>query len=189
MPHDLLADLRASTRPQHDALEALGPSRRLTDGTLDADGYESVIAWQRDAHAVAEGGLQGYPWPGAYAYRSRGDALAREGVAPARRRVRPLRAPESLAAAVGRAYVFEGSALGGNVILGHLRANPRLAAYAPFPFYAFQREVGLGQWRAFVAFATGRAWSSDEVAVAATAAREAFAAFAPAGRAGEPPAP
>lgn len=189
MPHDLLADLRASTRPQHDALEALGPSRRLTDGTLDADGYEGVIAWQRHAHALAEGGLRQYPWPGPYAYRPRGDALARESVPPALRRIRPLRAPDSLAAAVGRAYVFEGSALGGNVILGHLRANPRLAGYAPFPFYAFQREVGLSQWRAFVAFASGRAWSSDEATVAKAAAQEAFAAFAPGERASDPPAP
>ena len=176
-PADLLAHLRAHTRDAHDRLEALGLARGLTTGELDASGYARVLRWQRRAHVAVEGGLADFDWPGDYHYVPRANTLASEAIAPPAEPVRALSRPASLAAATGRAYVLEGSSLGGNAILGHLRDNPAVAAYAPFPFYAFQREVGLVQWRRFVAFAKTRAWSVVEAEEAATAAREVFGVF------------
>ena len=178
--HSLLNHLRAGTCAAHDALEQSGPGPRLTGDDLTASEYERVIAWQRAAHDAAEGGLEGFDWPEAYGYRSRRSSLAAEAVdeASGPPPPPPLAAPSSLAAAVGRAYVFEGSALGGNAILGHLQRNPRLTAYAPFPFYRFQRDTGLAQWQAFGRFVASRSWSSAEGETAVAEARRVFAAFA-----------
>lgn len=179
-PHpDLLALLRDATRERHDALEGIGPAAAIVDGSVGPGGYEAVIAWQRSAHAVAEVGLAGFDWPGdAYAYRARGGALGAEAIQAEVVSLPAIAPPDSTAAAVGRAYVLDGSALGGNLILGHLRRNPRLAAYAPFPFYAFQREIGLAQWRAFAAFAKTVDWPEDQRATAVCEARRVFDVFA-----------
>lgn len=183
----LLTALRARTRPTHERLDASPFTARLTAGTLDADGYRALIRWQRRAHAEVELGLADFPWPAEYAYASRAAALADERVADNRDPTdadaeeeetdTALQPPTDLATATGRAYVLEGSSLGGNLILGHLRANSSLAAFAPFPLYAHQRTDGMPQWRAFVTFAASRSWTADETAIACEAAAEAFAAF------------
>ena len=175
----LLRHLRTGTRAAHDALEAGGPGRRLTGGRLTPRAYEAVVAWQRVAHAAAEVGLERFDWPATYGYRSRRPSLAAEAVhepgAPPP--PPPLTPPPTLAAAVGRAYALEGSALGGNVILGHLQRNRRLAPYAPFPFYRFQRDIGLAQWRAFGQFVSERDWSPREREEAVAEAGQTFDVF------------
>lgn len=177
---DLLTALRQATRPLHDRLDSAPASARITDGTLSPGDYRALIGWQRRAHGVAEGGLAAYPWPDAYAYRERStvlDAEARQlGLGSIR--LKELRAPATLAAAVGRAYVLEGSSLGGNMILGHLRRNAAVAGLSELAFYTFQREVGAGQWRRFLAFAKTREWSEAEVAIACEEAVLVFGVFA-----------
>ena len=176
---DLLAQLRLHTRALHDRLDGTALSGRVTDQTLSADDYRALVRWQITAHAVAEHGLADYRWPGDYAYVSRQGALRAEATAMGVEvpEVEPLPPPMTLSTAVGRAYVLEGSSLGGNMILGHLKANPAITAFAPFSFYDFQRRVGLQQWRAFTAFAKTREWSETEVAEAVQAAKEVFAGF------------
>ena len=177
---DLLQALRSATRPLHDELDGAAASRKIGEGTLTADDYRRLIAWQYRAHAVTEAGLEHFAWPGAYRYSSREAVLQAEASAlglplP---RVRTLKPPRSLAGAAGRAYVLEGSSLGGNMILGHLRKNQRLVGLSDFDFYAFQRDVGLRQWRAFVAFAKTRDWSPAEVEEASAEAVSVFGVFA-----------
>ena len=186
---DLLHALRAGTRALHDQLDGAALSGRITDGTLSATDYVSLVTWQYAAHAAAEEGLEGFPWPGAYRYRGRRAVLSSEAEALGLQlpRVRTLAPPRSLTEATGRAYVLEGSSLGGNMLLGHLRSNERLASLGDFGFYAFQRDVGLRQWRAFVTFAKAQAWTAQEVDAAVADAREVFGVF---GRwmGGHPPA-
>ena len=176
----LLPHLRAATRPLHEQLDGAALSTRVTDGTLAPDGYRALLTWQRHAHAVAESGLADFPWPADYRYRPRTPVLTAEaealGLPP--ERVRMLQPPASLAAATGRAYVLEGSSLGGNMILGKLRANEQLRGASDFAFYTFQRDVGLRQWRAFAAFAKTWDWSAEEVEDAGAAAVRVFGVFA-----------
>ena len=176
---DLLQALRTGTRALHEELDGAALSARITDGTLTAEDYRRLLTWQYHAHAVAENGLEGFDWPRDYRYRRRGPALLAEGTALGLTlpRVRALRAPRSLAEATGRAYVLEGASLGGNVILGHLRRNERLAGLSDFEFYAFQRDVGLGQWRAFAAFAKTQDWTPEEMEEATGGAVQVFGVF------------
>ena len=176
----MLSHLRATTQPLHARLDAAPLSARVTDGTLAPDDYRALLAWQRHAHAVAEAGLVDFDWPGAYRYRARTPALTAEATALGlpTARARALRPPATLAAATGRAYVLEGSSLGGNMILGHLRANQRLSGLSDFAFYAFQRDVGLRQWRAFAAFAKTHDWTPEEIEAAGEEAVEVFGVFA-----------
>ena len=176
----MLPHLRVATRPLHARLDAAPLSSRVTDGTLTPDDYRALISWQRHAHAIAEAGLADFPWPADYRYRARTPALTSEAAALGlpTARVRALRPPASLAAATGRAYVLEGASLGGNMILGHLRRNGLLAGLSDFGFYTFQRDVGLGQWRSFAAFAKTRDWSPEAEATAGEEAARVFGVFA-----------
>ena len=176
----LLPHLRAVTRPLHDRLDGAALSARVTDHTLTPTHYRALLSWQRHAHAVAENGLADFPWPADYRYRPRWPTLDAEAATldlPTER-VRALARPATLAAATGRAYVLEGASLGGNMILGHLRANEALAGLSEFAFYTFQRDVGLGQWRSFAAFAKTHDWSPAEVDVAGEEAIKVFGVFA-----------
>lgn len=178
----MLDALRSATRPLHDQLDGAALSSRVTDGTATAEDYLALVRWQRHAHAKAEEGLAEFAWPPEtdYAYRARGPVLEAEAVALGLPtiRVRALQPPATLAAATGRAYVLEGSSLGGNMILGKLRGNERLVGRSDFAFYAFQREVGLRQWRAFAAFAKTQDWTPAQVAEASAEAVKVFGVFA-----------
>ena len=150
------------------------------EGTLAPAAYRRFIAWQYLAHARSEPGLAEFPWrdhAADYAYAARLPQLNQEVAAADRPVAEPLPPPATLAVATGRAYVLEGSSLGGNVIFGHLERNPRLAAFAPFAHYAFQRAHGVGQWRRFAAFAKTHVWSAAEAEEAVVAAREVFDVF------------
>lgn len=175
-----LAYLRAATQPHHARLDAAPLSARVTDGTLDPDDYRALVAWQHRAHAVAEAGLGDFPWPTEYRYAPRLPVLAAEAATLAlpTPRVAALPPAVSLAAAAGRAYVLEGSSLGGNMILGHLRGNARLTGLSDFAFYGFQRGLGLRQWRSFTAFAKTRNWTPAEAKEASAEAAVVFGVFA-----------
>ncbi len=176
---DLLERLRTATRPLHDKLDGAPISTSVMDGTLTAEDYRVLVAWQLRAHLVAEEGLAEFGWPGEYRYVARLPALLAEAghlrlVVP---EVTSLAAPGSLAEAMGRAYVLEGSSLGGNMILGHLKGNEGLKASAPFAFYDFQRREGLGQWRGFLAFVRTIDFGDAEVEVCEAAAVRVFEIF------------
>ena len=176
---DLLSELRAATRASHAALDGRPLARAVLDGSIDPDGYRELIAWQLHAHAHAERGLASVAWPAAFTYTSRQPALHAEHLTETTALGGPaLPTPTSLAEATGRAYVLSGSALGGALILRHLEANESLRAFAPFPFYRFQRERGLPEWRAFTAFAKTHPWTAAERAEAARSAVAVFEVFA-----------
>ncbi len=178
---ELLERLRSATRPLHDQLDGAALSGRITDGTLDLPAYRRLVDWQLHAHLTAEPGLHDFAWPASYTYRARTLVLTEEAVLlglelPVVHEA--LRPPASLAVAVGRAYVLEGSSLGGNMILGHLQRNPQLRGVQHFGFYEFQRANGVVQWRHFLAFAKTLTFAEAEAAACVTAAREVFEVFA-----------
>ncbi len=188
----LLQALRTDTKAAHDALESLETSRAILDGTLTAQDYRSVIQWQRRAFGTLEPLLHGTRWGDGYNYVSRLPALGEERVdnleSVPERPLSGAFTESGLPEAVGVTYVIEGSSLGGSLILKRLLSSPQLGRFAPFPFYTFQRDTGLDQWRRFVAFAKTRVWSQAEVERTTRAAGHAFHVFAQAWRTrgGEP---
>lgn len=149
---DLLGELRAATRMQHDRIERL----LALDTPMALPRYAAIVAgfhhflqgWEAELHAALPARL--HDWLDA---RRRAGLAARDlaflGVAP-------LPAPPgrclpecSLPAAFGSLYVIEGSALGGRVITPrlqhHLGLEPgRGASY----FHGYGEDTG-AMWRDF----------------------------------------
>lgn len=81
----------------------------------------------------------------------------------------------SFAAAIGAAYVLEGSTLGGRYILAHLGGELRPWIGVATRFLEGYRDETGARWRAFAA--TAEALPPDDVAEATDAARATFAAL------------
>ena len=175
----LLAALRRGTAAAHARLDESPLAAQIADRSLDAEGYRRLIDWQLGAHLTAEPGLAALAWPADYTYVARAHVLVAEAAALrlSTPRVSPLEPPGTLAVAVGRAYVLEGASLGGNVIVGRLERTPALVGLAPFAFYRYQRDHGLGQWRRFVSFTQARRWGSEEIEIAVAEAERVFGVF------------
>ena len=174
----LLHELRSATRPLHNQLDSLPLSESLFEQRCTPQQYGELISWQWAAHKISECGLATFEWPSTFGYRSRLEALKQESVELNDKLSEQLAPPSTLASATGRAYVLCGSALGGKTILGHLRANPKLAQFSPFPFYLYQREHGLQQWRDFMGFVSKKTWSTTEISEAVEEAKTTFGVFA-----------
>ena len=167
----LLTALRTATAPAHRALEERTGGSRILDGSLTLVEYERLIRWQAAAHRV----LEPYAVIEAVGFHSRSRlASLPETPLPT---LDGLQLGDDLPSRIGVAYVLEGGSLGGSLILRKLRANPRVAAAAPFPFYAWQAAHGLQQWRAFVASLATLDLSEAEIDRAAQSAVHTFELF------------
>ena len=165
--HPLLTALRSGTAAAHRQLEEVSGGDRIMNGTLTLPEYDRLLRWQSDAHARLE--------PAAafalrnYHYRSRRPLLPQSSLAP-------LSAPADLSELVGRLYVLEGASLGGSLIHRKLLDNTSLTPRRPFPFYAWQAEHGIAQWRAFLGAVTqGKGINEDRAVLAAQTAFQTFA--------------
>lgn len=164
-PLSLLACLRAGTRNAHERLESISLGDRIMDGSLDPEEYRQLIEWQTRAHRLLEYRIANFTG-GDYRYRSRFPLAADRDAGVT-----------ALPEAVGILYVLEGASLGGSVIYRKLTANPRLAQFAPFPFYRDQSAWGVKQWKSFVAYLQTLQFSESETERAAKSAVGAFKAF------------
>ncbi|UPG91423.1 biliverdin-producing heme oxygenase [Luteibacter aegosomaticola] len=157
--------LRERTRAAHDAAEATAGMRALMSGAMDEAGYVELLAAQLrlfhawEAERAADIEAVAAVWP----YASRIPPLAADivgahpvgdifrdnaaGPVMSPRKMSPTGwAPTAVDAAFwGELYVIEGSTLGGQVIVRHLRERfPHL----PHAFYALG-EHAPGRWRRF----------------------------------------
>jgi heme oxygenase len=85
--------------------------------------------------------------------------------------------PDTPDRALGCAYVFEGSTLGGRVIFKHLARVFPQRADVPLSFFAGDGERTGDNWRCFCAALNGAAANVDEVCAAACSAFDAMAAW------------
>ena len=195
-----LAELRLTTRAEHDRIEAI---LRLTEPmTLERyaailGGFDAFLrAWEPRIHAALPERLQGW-----YRTRRRGGfasadvewlravaGIERQTTAAHQAATLPL---GDLAEVLGSLYVIEGSALGGRVIAPHLKrtlglAQGRGASY----FHGFGAETGV-MWNNFRVLASLEIGESSRSTVrACQSARRTFAAlidlFAPLAPPAEP---
>ncbi|MGF6493043.1 heme oxygenase [Luteibacter sp. 621] len=165
--------LRDRTRDAHDAAEASAGMHALMSGTMDEAGYAGLLAaqlalfraWENERSAeitaiapvwayasripALEADLELAAAPvGARLRAIRADENTQGPAAPGETMSRTRRAPTGGAAGAafwGELYVIEGSALGGQVIVRHLRQ--RFSALA-HQYYALG-ESAPGRWRHF----------------------------------------
>jgi heme oxygenase (biliverdin-IX-beta and delta-forming) len=159
---DVLALLRASTRAEHDRVEAC---LDLLDEALTTDRLRTVLLHLSGFWTDAEAGLRDWAaahpaaaaavdWP----RRQRAALFAADAAAlgadPTAIRAPVLEPVGSTGAALGRLYVLEGSSLGGQVILRHMDRVPALAGVRLRGFGSYGAETGL-MWRRFRQYVQG----------------------------------
>ncbi|MDF1502102.1 biliverdin-producing heme oxygenase [Roseisolibacter sp. H3M3-2] len=180
--------LREGTREHHARAEARLP---LLDPALDRDGYARALAALLGFQRPLEAAMAGAPWDRVgldwRAERPRAALLAadlaRLGWSAAAVAAIPecdaVPRPASLAAALGCAYVLEGSTLGGQLIRRHVERTLGILPDDGCSFFAAHGDAVGPMWRAFlIALERGvehEGCPPDEVLAAA---RETFDALA-----------
>jgi heme oxygenase (biliverdin-IX-beta and delta-forming) len=177
--------LKAATGSWHDALEAHAQSRKIMDLSLSRTGFERLLSFQYSLHQAVEPviiPLLDAHWP-ALAYGETRQKLAAlekdmQVLAPANSpplvdesQVDFLQSPYH---ALGCAYVLEGSTLGGQVILRHLKQIPEIAEDAPFHYYGLYADQVGPRWKVFQETANAALDTEEKVAEAVNSAVETF---------------
>lgn len=160
---DILEQLRAETRGDHDALEAIGLSEKITDGSLQPDEYKKLIKVHYLVHRDLEEQLEqagvGDIFPGLdYAARKKLPLIRKDlqelGIKEEELAEREaagsspeMRIPFGL---LGAMYVMEGATLGGMVIVKSLKKNQNLSEISTFHYFGcYGGETGK-QWKRFL---------------------------------------
>jgi heme oxygenase (biliverdin-IX-beta and delta-forming) len=175
---DLLAELRAATRPQHDRIERL----LALDMPMPLSRYAAIVAgfhrflrgWESELRAALPPRLHGWL-----------DERRRAGFAAADLAflgVRPVDAPAprclpeaSLPAAFGSLYVIEGSALGGQVVTRWLKHHLGLEPGGGASYFHGHGERTGAMWRDFRLLAVAEV--GDDTAARRTACHAAQRTF------------
>lgn len=149
--------LKAKTSHWHNELEKHAQSRNIMDLSMSRDGFERLLVFQYALHQCIEPQIvpvldEHWPALNYGAERQKLSALTSDLV-----KLKTDIHPPSVEAgfiqspfhALGCAYVLEGSTLGGQVILRHLKQIPEIAVDEPFNYYAlYGSEVG-PRWKVF----------------------------------------
>lgn len=177
--------LKAATGSWHDALEAHAQSRKIMDLSLSRQGFERLLSFQYSLHQAAEPiivPLLDAHWP-ALAYGDTRQKLASlekdmQVLTPqnppplvSEAQVSFLQSPYH---ALGCAYVLEGSTLGGQVILRHLKQIPEIAETEPFHYYSLYADQVGPRWKAFQEITNAALDTEEKVAEAVLGAVETF---------------
>lgn len=181
-PH-VLDRLRTDTRSLHERVEKRVDLHRRC-ATLDA--YRGLLERMFGLHAALETALSRLDWTGTgiELARRRKTHLIRADLAALTGAAAELpppceRAPElrTLAEGFGSLYVVEGSTLGGQLILRHLRRTLALGPDNGASFFAsYGPEVG-PMWRAFGAAAEAHCTTPARIQGAVDAATSTFEVF------------
>jgi heme oxygenase len=185
--------LREATRDAHEAAEAMAGMRLLLAGELDESGYAGLLQAQLALFRAWE--TERRDWLGAlteWRYVSRaslietdlcgsrfiGDRRGSEAGTVVAHRIAAEAAPTEAispteASAWGELYVIEGSALGGRVIVRHLR---ELYPHLPHRFYAIG-ENAPASWRRFQSLLDHALPDEASQEAAVHAAQRMFARF------------
>jgi len=181
--HDVLERLRADTRPLHERVEKrIDLSRRCA--TKDA--YRALLVQMFGVHAALETALSRLDWTAVgidLARRRKTHHICSDlmyldgqdiGPPPSCDKVPQLR---TLAEGFGCLYVVEGSTLGGQVILRHLRQTLDFGPGKGASFFAsYGPEVG-SMWRAFGDAAKSHCTTEDRIREAVDSAISTFEFF------------
>jgi heme oxygenase len=181
----VLETLRGATSASHRNLEALQP--RLLAGDITRAEYSRTLERMYGIYEPLGQALLAHDFAREWGVRmaERTELLRRElldlGLMQANlagltrcRRLPPLDTPDR---ALGCAYVFEGSTLGGRVICKHLSRVFADRAAVPLRFFAGDGARTADNWRRFCGVLNDAAGDVDEVCAAACAAFDAMAAW------------
>lgn len=160
---DIRERLRAETRKDHEELEAIGLSDKISAGTLDREEYKKLIGVQFLLHQALEEqllqlGVEEHFPELHFRERQKLPLLAQDlqelsmneeglnDLQPAGH-LPKVSLPSGI---LGSMYVMEGATLGGMVISKALRKNEKLAEIPEFHYYGcYGGETGK-QWKAFL---------------------------------------
>ena len=156
----LSADLKARTRPHHDAAEASPAMQAVMSDGLTRDVYRDHLARLLAFYAPAESALAGVAGlagvvPDLDARLVKADwlredlaALGAEAPGPEAPASPAPVAPFDVARALGALYVIEGSTLGGRLIARHLERTLGVSAHAGARFYLSYGDERGERWTA-----------------------------------------
>lgn len=179
--------LRSETRPQHEAMEAVGFSDKIMSGRLSLEEYKILIRNNYIMNSILEAGVEAVPGFTAiaglnYEDRKKGSLLEKDLV------LLGLDKEEidqhnyafsfsSLHEALGAYYVMEGSTLGGTVIGRQLAKTPSLESITEFNFYGCYGDQVGPNWKAFQAVLLEQASSTEAEDQMVAGAAKAFDYF------------
>jgi heme oxygenase len=177
----LLTDLRTSTRPLHDDIEAL----LALEGPMDLGRYQAIISgfhgflrqWEQDLLVALPPALQDWFAERRRARFAADDLAYLATLGLPERHAEPAAQPAlpdaSLASVFGSLYVIEGSALGGQVITPRLQRDMGLApGRGASYFHGYGPRTG-AMWREFREKAVAEVGSEPAGRRAATEAAQA----------------
>ncbi len=160
---DILEQIRQETRGDHDALEAVGLSEKIVDGSLTPDEYRKLIKVHYLVHRALEERLEqagvGDLFPDlSYAERRKMPLIRKDlaelGISEEELdELQPAGSGPEIGlpfGLLGCMYVMEGATLGGMVIVKALRKNENLAGIDNFHYFGcYGGETGK-QWKSFL---------------------------------------
>ena len=160
---DILEQLRLETRGDHDALEAIGLSEKIMDGSLQPDEYKRLIKVHYLVHRELEEQLEqagvGNLFPDLNYGERKKMPLIRKDLQELGIKEEELATKEAAGSSpeiaipfglLGCMYVMEGATLGGMVIVKSLRKNEHLSGIDTFHYFGcYGGETGK-QWKRFL---------------------------------------
>ncbi len=174
--------LKAATGSWHDALEAHAHSHQIMDLSLPREGFERLICFQYSLHQAVEPLIrplldENFPELAYGETRQKMEALQADIM-----QLDPAQRPPEVSAhfiqspahALGSAYVLEGSTLGGQVILRHLKKMPDIARDEPFRYYGLYGDQVGPRWKTFQKVTNTALDTSEKLGEATEAAVATF---------------
>jgi len=181
-----MEQLKNSTADLHEALEAVAQSQRIMDKSLTLTQFQQMMANHYRLHWLLEPTLAAsldrtLPELAYGSQRTKLSALVEDleslDLKPADLQTGlPETVPElnSLATALGVAYVLEGSSLGGQVIRKALSQHPEISARCSFAYYRHYGSDVRQRWVDFAATVNQRLSTAAEQQAACQAAQQTF---------------
>lgn len=186
--NSLLEKLKQTTRPMHDATEAVAFSKEMKEGTLSLANYQQLLTSNLYIHqsletAFAKGLAEMTAHPLADFVDNKSNWLEKDMLSAAipfkKSKFTAVIPPTytNVAGLVGGLYVVEGSMLGGRFIVKLLQKSPALSSLSSFHFYSGYGQLTGQRWKAFQDLATTALSTQQEFETAIEKAKVTFAFF------------
>lgn len=188
---DILEQIRLETRGDHDALEAVGLSEKIMDGSLQPEEYKELIKVHYLVHRALEGqleraGIQDL-FPDLQYEERQKMPLIRKDLEALGINEEELAEQQQLAGSspeigvpfglLGSLYVLEGATLGGMVIVKALKKNSNLSGIDNFHYFGcYGGETGK-QWKKFLAVLQQEGNKPEAQGQVVLAAKETYQVF------------
>lgn len=179
--------LRSETRPHHDAMEKVGFSNKIMDGSLNFEEYKILIRNNYIMNSIMEKAVSALPefvnLEGLNFESRKKNALLEADLKVLGLDKDSLDALDyslsfdNLHQALGAFYVMEGSTLGGSVISRHLAKNENLSSVNEFNFYGCYGDMVGPNWKAFQQVLIDNADTTERESIMVQAACDTFDYF------------